>query len=127
MKHDMSKLVGDYILLRDFKADVAARHKDEMEQITRRMKKIEERLRSGMEAVGAESLRTESGLCHKSVKLSARVEDRDAYMQFVRETGAWEFLESKANKTAVEEYLDKHGVLPPGVSVFRIESIRVVR
>lgn len=123
----VDKWVADYIKLRDYKHEVAERHKKELERINKTMQKIERLLSDALNAQGVDAMRAPSGTVHRSIKTSTTVEDRQAYMEFVRQNEAWEFLESKANKTAVEDYLKEHGMLPPGVRVTRFATVRVVR
>lgn len=126
-KSQVEQWVSDYIMIRDTKALIAERHKAEMERVNKALAKIERLLSDVLNEQGVEAMRTTSGMVHRSIKTSTTVEDREAYMAFVRENEAWNFLESKANKTAVEEYLEEHGELPPGVRVSRFVTVRIVR
>jgi hypothetical protein len=44
------------------------------------------------------------------------VADWDAFLDHVRENEAWEMLERRVNKTAVEQFKSVEGDLPPGVN-----------
>jgi len=121
----VDKLVADYVALRDQKERIARERKDIDARIHRAMKTIESRLLAQLDQLGAESLRTAAGTCFRSMKTSAIVEDRDAFISFA--VAHPEFLESRANKTAVEEYLDTKGELPPGVRVTRTHAVNIRR
>lgn len=56
------------------------------------------------------------GTAYKSTRSSASVADWDTLFNFVQENDAWEMLERRVNKTAVEQYVDIHEDLPPGVN-----------
>ena len=76
---------------------------------------------------GQESAKTEHGTAYKATRMSTKVSDRDAFLNFVRENEAWEFLESRANKTAVTAYMEENEDVPPGVDVSRISTINIRR
>lgn len=56
------------------------------------------------------------GTAYKSTRSSATVADWEAFLEHVRENEAWELLERRANKTAVEQAKSVDGDLPPGVN-----------
>jgi hypothetical protein len=56
------------------------------------------------------------GTAYKSTRSSATVADWDAFLDHVRENEAWEMLERRVNKTAVEQFKSVEGDLPPGVN-----------
>jgi hypothetical protein len=123
----IEELIGKYVQIRDGKRELEEVHKAKVAKINHVMKKIEGMLLEHFNSTGAESVRTPAGTAYRSVKTTAKVVDRDAYMQFVQENEAWSFLESRANSTAVEEYLAAHGSLPPGVDVSRYATIGIRR
>jgi hypothetical protein len=49
-------------------------------------------------------------------KTSSKVEDPEAFFNFVFENRATEFLYARANEEAVSEYIEDHASLPPGVT-----------
>lgn len=118
-------LVARYVAIRDKKAQLAAERKLVDDRINKAMTKIEQALLTEMNASGAESVRTGAGTCYKSTRTSAVVDDRDSFIPFALEHP--EFLESRANKTAVEAYLDETGELPPGVRVTRAVTVNIRR
>ena len=58
----------------------------------------------------------EFGTAYRSTRSSATVADWDAVLDFVQENEAWEMLERRVNKTAVEQFKSVEGDLPPGVN-----------
>ena len=48
--------------------------------------------------------------------MSASVADWDAVLDHIRENDAWEMLERRVNKTAVEQFKAVNDDLPPGVN-----------
>jgi hypothetical protein len=56
------------------------------------------------------------GTAYRSTRSSATVADWDAVLDFVQENEAWEMLERRVNKTAVEQFKSVEGDLPPGIN-----------
>lgn len=56
------------------------------------------------------------GTAYKSTRSSVTVADWHAFLDHVRENEAWEMLERRVNKTAVEQFKSVDGDLPPGVN-----------
>ncbi len=118
------KFIAAYLTLRARKAELEARHKEEIKAITEPMEKIEAALQKIMLEVGVKALPSTAGTAYLSSLTSVTVDDWDQYLEFVRENEAWEFLEKRANKTSVEQYAAAHAnAAPPGVNL--TERIRV--
>ena len=45
--------------------------------------------------------------------------DKSAFMDYVKDNGAYDLLDVRANKTAVEDFLSQHQDTPPGVVIRR--------
>lgn len=56
------------------------------------------------------------GTAYKSTRSSATVADWDAFLDHVQSNEAWELLERRVSKTAVEQFKSEEGDLPPGVN-----------
>lgn len=113
---DINRLVEGYIRLREKKAELEAKSKQELAPIKKLMSDIENRMLKHMQETGAESIKTGGGTAYKTVRSSASVADRSAFLDFVVEQQAWEFLESRANKSAVQAFREETGELPPGLN-----------
>lgn len=120
-------LVDKYIKLRDLKDRVKAEYSEKESRIVAKMDVIEKELMTFLNQTGQESGSTKAGTFFKRHTTSAKVIDRDVFFQFVLSNEATNFLESRVNKTAVEEYIETHGEVPPGVDVVRAVSISVNR
>lgn len=124
---EISDLVRSYVQLRDKKKDLEQSHKARVARLTELMDQIEARLRQHFNETGAESVRTEEGTAYSSTKMSVRVADAEAFRAFVETHNAWAMMDARANKSAVETYLDEHGELPPGLDVSRIQTVNIRR
>ncbi len=109
-------LVGRYRALRDRKAQYKAEYDAKVADVERAMDLIETMLQKMMQDMGVKSLRTDNGTPYFTTQTSATVADWDAYLAWVRENDAWEFLEKRVNKTSVEQFKAANDDLPPGVN-----------
>lgn len=123
----LNELVGKYVQLRDQKAKIKAEYDAKVAAVDNVLDKIEAVLLKTFEDTGMESVKTEFGTAYRSVRTSASVADWDAFFTHVREHGAWEMLERRCNKTAVEQHKAVNdGQLPPGLN-WREERVVNVR
>lgn len=111
------EIVQLYIALRDRRATRKAKYDADDADDKAKQEKLEGIMLHRMQESGSESIRTQFGTAFKSTRTSATVADRDMFLQFVRENEAWEMLESRVNKTAVEQYRAANDEIPPGVNV----------
>jgi len=123
----IDELIQKYLKLREAKQEKEAEHKAELKPITNAMTKIEQMLLSEFSETGQESAKTAFGTAYVSTRTSAKVANRDEFLEFVTREGAWSFLESRVNKTAVDEYMAEHEELPPGVDVTRSMTVNIRR
>ena len=106
-----------YIGLRDRRAERKAAYQADDEADRSKQDKIEvEFLRRfqdrGIDNVSARGV----GTAYKSTRSSATVADWDEFLGHVQENDAWELLEHRVNKTAVEQFKAVNDDLPPGVN-----------
>lgn len=120
---NLDEIVGKYIQLRDKKAQIKKECGAKTAKLDEAMRKIEGViLKTFDEMGGVQSIRTTHGTPYVQLRESVTVADRDSYFDFVRTEGAWEMLESRANKTTVLQYKEEHGELPPGLN-YRAERV----
>lgn len=114
-----------YIKLRDYKKKVQERHKKELEPVNEKMDKIEAAFLKYFQDKGAKSVKTAHGTPYLTERVSASVQDRDAFLRFVIQMDQLQFLESKANLTAVKEFIAEHEDTPPGVKVTTMQKVNI--
>lgn len=112
----ISELVAKYVQLRDKKAEYKGEYEAKVAKIEDTLNKIECKLLEVFETTGMDSVKTEFGTAYKSVRSSASVADRDAFMEYVKANDEWQLVEVRAAKIAVEQFKDVNNDLPPGVS-----------
>jgi len=123
---DMNNLVAEYIRQRDNIATIEDRHKEELRPFKEVQEILTVKLLEILDHTGQESARTKSGTVTKGVHTTAScAEDPDGFIQFVRKNDLWELVNRAANKDACMQYLDQHGVLPPGVKLNHRRTVSV--
>jgi type I site-specific restriction endonuclease len=122
----LSEIVTKYIELRDKKAELKAEYDNKVASIDEMLDKIEVKLLQVFEETGSKSFSTPNGTAYASVRTSASVADKEAFMEYVKNTEQWPLLEVRASKTAVEQHRDLHEDLPPGIN-WREERVVNIR
>lgn len=113
------QIVAAYVKVRDEKAALKAAQAAALKPYDEALEKLEAQMLELLDSSGAESIKTASGTAYKSTRTSVTVADKSAFMDYVTNNGAFDLLDVRANKTAVEGFLDEHQDLPPGVNVRR--------
>lgn len=116
-----------YIKLRDKKSDMKKAYDASVEAVDTKMQTIEAALLKHFHEVGQENAKTKYGTAYITRRLNASVSDRAIFLSFVLENNALEFIESKANTTAVKDYMEEHEAPPPGVKVSVTQKININR
>ena len=116
---NVETIVAAYIQGRDQKAELKAKQAEEMKRFDEALDKLEGMALAALQQAGAESLRTSAGTVYQSTRTSATVADKSAFMDYVKDNSAYDLLDVRANKTAVEDFLSQHQDTPPGVVIRR--------
>lgn len=124
---DVEKRVGQYVTLRDKIKELDDAHKESMKPYREFLEQLGNILLQHLNATNSESVKTAAGTFYKTMKKSASLEDPEAFMRFVIANGLFEMLDRKANVAAVEEYLEEHKLLPPGVKYTSRYDVNVRR
>ena len=122
----LSEAVELYISLRDKKAEIATARKAEEAVVQAKMDKLEGQLMVALDKLGGEGMRTDKGTAYISSRTSATIADKAVFMDHVKSNLAWDLLEVRVRKVAVDVYATEHGDVPPGVN-YRTERTVSVR
>lgn len=120
-------VIQAYIHLRDKVDEIKKRQTEELRPLRDKMATLEGWLLNQMQESGASSFSCEFGTAFQSVRTSSKVEDWEEALAFIRKEELWHMLERRVAKTAVEEYLEANGELPPGISVSRDMTVNIRR
>ena len=123
---NIDQVIAGYVALRSQKEALSKKQKEEMAPLNDKMDKLELWLRSQLQAQGVTSIASKgNGTAFLETKTDAGVEDWDATLEWVKVTGAWEFLEKRVAKSVVKDYMEAHGEVPPGIKISQEVVVRV--
>jgi phage host-nuclease inhibitor protein Gam len=123
----LDEAIAMYIKLRDKKAEIRAEYNSKVEKLDQNMKKIEASVLKAFHASGQTKAGTSAGTVFIKNRVSDKVVDREAFLEFVKENDHFEFIESRISKAALDEYVEETGDLPPGVTRSVEQTINVRR
>nr|DAE97287.1 MAG TPA: hypothetical protein [Caudoviricetes sp.] len=112
-------IVAAYVRLRDQKAELKAQQAEVMKPYDEALAKLEAEALQILSDTGVESMKTSAGTVYKSVATSATVQDKSAFMDYIKEHQAFDLLDVRANKTAVQDFVTENQDTPPGVVIRR--------
>jgi predicted DNA-binding protein len=125
VKVTVDTVIAKYIELRDKKERMDKEHKARLAPMSDAMEKLEAYILKNFQETGIESARTDAGTAYVATRSSTTVADKEAFLDFVKQSEAWHLLDVRALKTAVEEYLTVNQTLPTGVNLNRVIGINV--
>lgn len=123
----MDQLTAKYIEIRDKKADLVAKHKEEVAELDKELMDLEISMLQQLQAMGIDSARTKNGTVYKTVSRKVAVADWDTVLEFIQQNEFWSMLERRVSKAAVEQYETETGELPPGLNVHSEYKVNVRR
>lgn len=122
-----AELVEAYIILRDKKEAAQAEFKKSLETTNKIMDTLEAVLLQKLEELGVDSLTAKGvGTVYRNTQDSCTVQDKATFREWVEETGNWDVVDMRANKTMVRELLN-NGEQVPGVKFSSIHTVNVRR
>lgn len=124
----IDKVVGTFIKIRDARAAKKREWETEDRKLKDQMEVLDNFLLHSLRTIGAESVATKHGTVYQSTEITPQGSDWDAFYAWVAENNAFEALERRIKKTFIAAYQEEHdGDLPPGVSVFRQQTVNIRR
>lgn len=124
---DINTRVGQYVKLRDKIRELEKAHKEQLKPFNEALDVLSNILLTKLNADNVESIRAENGTFFKTTKKSASLEDPDAFIKYVIANKLWDLMDRRANVKAVEDFLETHKTLPPGVKYTTYEDVNVRR
>jgi hypothetical protein len=119
--------VQQYVKLRDKIKEIKEEQEKFLAPYKQALESLDAVLLNHLIAVGADSVKTESGTVYKTSQTSATLADKTAFWNYVSSNSAYELLDYKANKTAVKDYVEQHQAAPPGVNFSQAWTVGVRR
>lgn len=114
----VDKLTRIYLKIRDARAELTAKFKEEDAHLTAQLDAVKDALLDYCKAHGVDSVRTPEGLVYRTQKTRYWTSDWASMHNFIMEHGLPEFFEKRLNQGAVKEFLDENPeMVPPGLNV----------
>lgn len=121
----IGRVVEKYMRLRSDKERIVNETKAITAKIQEEMNLLETYIMQQMEVDDVTSYKTKHGTAFKTTRDFAKVGDWDSMLEFVRKNDAWQLLEKRVSKQAVQSYLDAGEPLPPGVDWTSVVEINI--
>lgn len=123
----LDKMVEKYVVLRDQLAAVKKVQVEANKPFVAAMDRLEGWMLAALQAGGVTSMKAEHGTFFQTTRTSATVTEWSKTLEYIQEKEAWELLEARVNKTAVEAILTETNQPIPGVKVTRETVLNVRR
>lgn len=119
------KLIATYVKIRDTRAQLRAEYENADAENRGKQDKIEAEFLRRFHERGATSTKSDAGTAYLNISTSVRVADKDVYFQWILQNPEERmcFLETRASKTAVDQYRNEHDDIPPGVNYQEIQNV----
>lgn len=125
---DMNRLTKAYVRIRDARSALKKDWEAQDAAFKKKLERIEAEMLRFLNETNQNSSKTDSGIVYKQEEITPTGADWNAFYDWVKDNDAFDALERRIKKTFVKEYMETHdGGIPPGVSVYRENVIRVRR
>lgn len=119
-------VIKAYLALRQKKDEIKDRHKAELAPVNDSIVKLEAWMLNTLNVASVDSMAFKGvGTMFKQLDTSVTVDDWSATLAWIQENGLWELLERRVSKTVCTDYIEAHGLVPPGVKVSQETVVRV--
>jgi hypothetical protein len=113
----LEKLTRIYVKIRDARAEIAEKFKQEDKELSSQLDEIKGALLDYCKEHEVESVRTTAGLVYRTVKTRYWTSDWEAMHRFIVENELPNLLEKRLNQSAVKQLLEENPeMVPPGVN-----------
>lgn len=126
-KFDAEKYTAKYLKLRAKIKEIEARHGEELKPYKEAKDKLEGMLLEHLNGINAKSVRTTAGTPYIRREVTATIADKIAFWNWMLATDNFDYLDIRASKTAIIEYMKEQARLaksdpnitptpPPGIN-----------
>lgn len=118
--------VAQYRQLRDVIREKEKALEEELAPMKKVLEQLGNVLLQMLNKSGQEAARTKAGTAYITEKVSATIEDADAFRRHVIGGEAWDLIDWRVNKTAAKDFVNENNQAPPGVnySTIRVVGVR---
>lgn len=124
----VDRAVRTYVRIRDEKDRLTREYNEREAGLKTQLEQLEFFFAAKAKETGVDGFKTQFGTVFREEKLIASCADWEIFGNWIVEHNEIEMLERRVKHATVKQYMADHeGALPPGVSVFREEKMRVRR
>jgi len=124
---DFDRLAGKYVKLRDKIHDLEAEQKKQIAPYKDTLEKLSDYMLEHLNRLSADSVKTSAGTVSRLSKHTASIADMSAFWTWVVAQGNFDFVDKKANVTAVHDFIETHKIPVPGVNFSTRQVVGVRR
>lgn len=111
------ELITHYITIRDRKKEMKAKHQLELEPLNNALDLLEDKMLAILNERGAQNTKTPAGTAFKKTQSKCKMVDRDAFLNYVQDHGAWDLITNHVSSEAVQSIIEVAKKPPDGVAV----------
>lgn len=127
MNVNINDVIQAYLKLRGDIDETEKRHKEELKPLRDKLGKCENWLQNQLQLAGLQSFKSDKGTAFLQEVQTVTVPGWDETKKFIQEKDMWDLLDRRVSKSAVMDYIETFGEVPPGVNVVRTKIVRVRR
>lgn len=117
VKTTPAEMVAKYINLRDLKKAAEDKFAEFLkEHYGEPMQKLEVELLNILNQLGSDSISSPAGTVYKKESVSVTIADQREFKRHVIGDQAWDLIDWRANRTAVNTLVENEEPLPPGIN-----------
>ena len=124
---NVDTVIAAVIKLRDTRAELKKRYDTEDGVLKEKMEKLEGYLAQVMQDTNSTQLGSKHGTAYTQINMKASCSDWPSYWSFIQETGRFDMLEKRVGSTAIKDYYNETGDLPPGINISQEMKVVVRR
>lgn len=118
MSEDLAKLVRVYKNIRDKRAELSKKFKEEDGVLVEKLDVVKKALLDYCNDNNVESVRTSEGLFYRSVKSRYWTSDWESMYKFILDNEVPEFFDKRLNQSNVKQFLEENpDLVPMGLNV----------
>lgn len=117
------QIVANYLRARRNCEDINAECEAKLAPIKSAMEVLEQVMLKRLNDRKANNTKTAVGTAYKTIAVSATMGDRDLFLNYVRDHGAWSLLTNHVSKEEVKAVMELTGSPPPGVNVTVVTKV----
>lgn len=126
-KYTPAQVIHLYITTRDTMKVIADKHAEELKPFQDKLALCEAWLLKYLQDGGIQNVKSDYATAYMATREQVKIGDLSKFWAFILDGRHPHMLNQAPNKTAVKEWLEKHGELPPGIEMTEFHAVNVRR